>query len=134
MYDAKGISHGDNSLEKTVEDFLRKGFDHRTAEYFASGRKRIVSVSANDNFSLNIVFDNGEVRTLDCKPFLKEGTVFAPFLEIENFKRVYLDDCHCIAWDIDPAVDSEKVWSNKVDLCSDTCYMDSVPLSGTDIQ
>lgn len=34
----------------------------------------------------------------------------------ENFRRVYLDGQHCVAWDIDPSVDSEKVWSNKVDL------------------
>lgn len=32
------------------------------------------------------------------------------------------------AWDIDPDVDSDVVWSNKVDLCPDSCYVDSVPL------
>ena len=111
-----------------IKAYLEKGFDQRTAEYFARGRKRIMAVSANDDFSLRIVFDNQEVRTLDCKPFLKENTVFAPFMNIENFRRVYLDDCHCIAWDIDPTVDSDKVWSNKVDLCPDSCYMDSVPI------
>lgn len=48
----------------------------------------------------------------------------------ENFRQVYLDGQHCVAWDIDPSVDSEKVWSNKVDLCPDSCYIDSVPLGG----
>ena len=37
----------------------------------------------------------------------------------------------CIAWDIDPNIDSHQVWNNKVDLCPDTCYIDSVPLGGT---
>ena len=31
---------------------------------------------------------------------------------------------------VDPDVDSEKVWSNKVDLCPDSCYIDSVPVGG----
>ncbi len=114
-------------LEK-VESYLAKGFDRRSAEYFATGRRRILSVSAGEDFTLRLVFDNQEVRRLDCKPFLQEGTVFAPFLDPENFRRVYLDDCHCVAWDIDPAVDSEEVWFNKVDLCPDSCYMDSIPV------
>jgi hypothetical protein len=112
---------------KNVEEYIEKGFDRRTAEYFAGGRRRIVAVKANDNFTLHLAFDNGETRVLDCKPFLKSGTVFAPFMEIENFKRVYLDESQCVAWDIDPTVDSNVVWSNKVDLSSDTCYLDSVP-------
>lgn len=111
-----------------MESYLAKGFDRRTAEYFAAGRKRILSVRANDDYTLELVFDGQERRTLDCKPFLREGTVFAPFLELENFRRVYLDDCHCVAWDIDPAIDSETVLSNKVDLSPDTCYLDSIPL------
>ena len=30
----------------------------------------------------------------------------------------------------DPNVDSEVVWNNKVDLCPDCCYVDSVPYGG----
>ncbi len=48
----------------------------------------------------------------------------------ENFRRVYVDDTHCIAWDIDPSIDSAKVWNNKVDLCPDGCYIDSIPVGG----
>lgn len=127
MYVASGTSSED-AFEKKVEAYLSKGFDRRSAEYFAAGRRRIVSVTAREDFTLRLVFDNQEVRRLDCKPFLREGTVFAPFLNPENFKRVYLDDCNCVAWDIDPAVDSQKLWSNKVDLSPDSCYMDSTPV------
>lgn len=112
---------------RSVDEYMKLGYERQYAEYFASGIKRIVSVAANDDFTLRIVFDNGEARILDCKPFLKEGTVFEPFMNIENFKRVYLDDTRSVAWDIDPTVDSEVVWSNKVDLCPDSCYVDSVP-------
>lgn len=64
------------------------------------------------------------------RPLLKKGTVFEPFIKPENFRRVYVDDTHCIAWDIDPNIDSGKVWRNKVDLCPDGCYIDSVPIEG----
>ena len=115
-------------MMNTVNDFLAKGFDRKTAEYFADGRKTITSVTANDDFTLTIGFDNGEIRLYDMRPFLKKGTVFEPFMKLENFRRVYVDDTHSIAWDIDPTVDSNKVWKNKVDLCPDGCYLDSVPV------
>ncbi len=110
--------------------YLSKGFDKPMAEYFASGRKRITAVVPNKDFTLTLDFDNGERRLYDCKPLLKAGTVFAPFMQFENFKRVYIDTEHCVAWDIDPSVDSKVVWSNKVDLCPDSCYVDSTPVRG----
>ena len=87
-------------MAKTVAYYLSKGFDQAAAEYYAAGRRRIVSVEPNDDFTLTIGFDNGERRVLD------------------------------MSWDIDPSVDSEKVWSNKVDLCPDSCYIDSIPVRG----
>lgn len=114
-------------MPHTVEHYLSKGFDRPLAEYYAAGRKRLAAVSPNADFTLTLTFADGERRTLDMKPRLKKGTVFEPFLVWENFRRVYLDAQHCVSWDIDPTVDSETVWSNKVDLCPDTCYLDSVP-------
>ena len=111
---------------KSVEEYLKLGYDRKYAESFAAGRKRPVSVSANDDFTLCLQFDNGERRVMDCKPFLRPGTVFEPFMDIRNFKRVYLDAVGGVAWDIDPAVDSETVWENRVDLSPDTCYVESV--------
>lgn len=98
------------------------------ASYFASGRRTIVSVTPNDDFTLTLTFDNGEVRVYNMAPLLQAGTVFAPFMQPENFRRVYLDDAHSVCWDIDPRVDSNIVWNNKVDLCPDVCYVDSIPL------
>lgn len=128
MYIADGVAYQDDEFGKKVQSYLKKGLDRKTSEYFAGGRKRIASVKANEDFSLNLEFDNGEVRVLDCKPMLEVGGVFAPFKDFANFKRVYLDDCHCVSWDIDPNVDSSEVWENKVDLCPDSCYMESVPV------
>ncbi len=111
-----------------IDYYLAKGFDRKAAEYFASGRKKIVGVTPNDDFTLTINFDNGEKRLFNMVPFLKDGTVFEHFKNPEAFRRVYIDDTHCICWDIDPNIDSEVVWNNKVDLCPDTCYIDSVPI------
>ena len=115
-------------MGNSVEFYLAKGFDRKMAEYFAKGRKKITEAIANDNFTLTLTFDDEEKRILDMLPILLPGTVFAPFRKLETFKRVYLDESHAVCWDIDPDVDSNTVWSNKVDLCPDSCYIDSVPV------
>ena len=117
-------------MGKTVGYYLSKGLDIKMAEYFASGRKKITAVVPNDNFTLTLSFDNGEKRLFDVTPLLKEGTVFETFLNLEDFKRVYIDDTNCVAWDINPEIDSQIVWNNKVDISSDSCYVDSVPVGG----
>ena len=116
-------------MGKSVACYLSKGYDQKMAEYFAAGRKRITKVVPRENFTLALTFDNGETRLYDARPLLQAGTVFAPFREWQNFRRVYLDENHCVSWDIDPSIDSSKVWNNKVDLCPDSCYVDSVPFS-----
>ncbi|MCH5279454.1 MAG: DUF2442 domain-containing protein [Christensenellaceae bacterium] len=116
-------------MMKDVNYYLSKGCDMAMAQYYAEGRKRIIAVMPNEDYTLTLDFDNGERRLYDCKPLLEEGTIFAPFMLYDNFKRVYLDDSHSVAWDIDPNVDSNVVWSNKVDLCPDSCYVDSKPVS-----
>lgn len=116
-------------VRKAQDYYLTKGFDRPTAEYFANGRRTIVDVIPNDDYTLTLNFDNGEQRLLDMKPMLNEGTVFKPLCNIATFKRVYLDTQHCVSWDIGPTVDSEKDWNNKIDLSSDSCYIDSVPIN-----
>ena len=100
------------------------------ADYFAAGRKRITKVVPRDDFTLILEFGNEETRLYDVRPLLREGTVFAPLRVWETFRRVYLDENHCVSWDIDPTIDSSAVWSNKIDLCPDSCYVDSVPFPG----
>lgn len=117
-------------MEKGVEYYISKGFDRKMAEYFASGRKQIVAVTPNDDYTLTLRFDNGEMRIFDVAPILQPNTVFAPLRNLNDFRRVYLDEDHAVAWDVDPTVDSTRVWSNKIDLCPDTCYVDSRPYGG----
>ena len=114
-------------MAHSVDYYLSKGFDPKYAAYFAAGRRTVIDVSARDDFSLFLTFDNGEQRLYDMKPTLQPGTVFEPFMQIENFKRVYLDDCHAVCWDIDPSIDSSIHWNNKVDISPDTCYVEGIP-------
>ena len=98
------------------------------AEYFTNGTRKISSVTAQEDFSLSILFDNGERRVFDMKERLKKKA-FVPIRDWQRFKTVYIDDSGSIAWDADPAVDSSVVWSNHIDLCPDACYIYSVPES-----
>ena len=80
-------------MKKTVEEYLARGFSRPYAEYFASGRKRITAVKANDDYTLTLTFDDGEKRRLDMR------------------------------------ADSRVVWNNQIDICPDTCYVESVPIT-----
>ena len=100
-------------MSKSVDFYLSKVFSPKMAEYFASGRKTIVSVTANKDFTLTLAFDNNEIRIFDMKPYLKENTVFKQFLNFEDFKRVYIDDSNNVCWDKNPEIDSEIEWNNK---------------------
>ena len=115
-------------MKKSTSYYLRRGFDAATAQYFANGRRKVVSAAANSDFTLTLRFDNGETRLFDAKPLLKPGTVFEAFAKYENFSRVYVDDTNAVAWDIDPHIDSSVVWNNKIDISPDACYMESRPV------
>lgn len=115
-------------MQRSVEWYLSKGFERPVAEYYAAGKRRITAIESNSDYSLNLHFDNGEFRVLDCKPFIKPNTVFAPLMDYERFRRVYLDEDCSVCWDIDPDVDSKVHWNNKVDICPDRCYLDSTPV------
>lgn len=114
-------------MPNTVEFYLSKGLNLKTAQYYAAGRRRIVSVQPCAPGTLLLDFDNGERRKLDMNPYIQSGGVFAFLRDAAAFSRVYLDDMHAVCWDVDPTVDSEAVWENRVDLCPDTCYLDSTP-------
>lgn len=114
-------------MGRSVDYYLSKGFDRPMAEYFAAGRRRITAVKANPNDTLTLDFDNGERRIYDYRHLFTNNSIFMKLKQNDRFQHVYLDDTHAVAWDIDPTVDSNVVWSNKLDICPDTCYVDSIP-------
>ncbi len=74
---------------------------------------RVRDVHSTDNFILKIVFDNDEERLFDVKPYLDKG-LFIQLRDLRIFNSVK------------PFLGSIQ-WSNGLDLCPDTLYLDSKP-------
>ena len=115
-------------MNKTVDWYISRGFTPKMAEYFASGRRRIVGVKAHEDFSLSLLFDNGEKKVFNMKDLIQPNTVFECLADWQIFNRVYLDANSAVSWDKDPAINSEENWQNKIDISSDTLYVDSHPI------
>ena len=105
----------------------KKDSQKKMAEYFFSGRRKIPSVQPNNDFSLLLTFDNGEKRIFNVKPLIKENTVFETLLDWNKFKQVYLDSDGTVCWNKDNPVDSNIIWNNKIDLSTDSLYIESLP-------
>lgn len=104
-------------MSNTIEYYLQHGFSRPYAEYFAAGRRKIVTVTPNPDFSLNLLFDNGEKRRLECRPlFVKDGNSLPPVDNYDNFSKVYLNELKAVAW------------NEQIDICPDFCYVESVPM------
>ncbi|AKN33459.1 hypothetical protein Ccar_22575 [Clostridium carboxidivorans P7] len=96
----------------------------KVKEYFIKGPRKIKNIIPNDDYTLTIVFDNEEIRLYDMSNSL--FGVFEVLKDIDRFKQVFIDESGNIAWDIDKNVDSTIVWNNRIDICRDSAYMDSV--------
>jgi len=72
---------------------------------------RVTNVKPTQNFMLQITFTNGEVKIFDVKPYLGIG-IFRDLQDISVFNSVK------------PLLGSIQ-WSNGVDFCPDTLYLES---------
>ncbi|WP_296030046.1 DUF2442 domain-containing protein [uncultured Treponema sp.] len=115
-------------MEHTIDWYIKKGFSKKMAEYFIKGRRKIAYVQPNNDFTLLLTFDNGEKRIFNVKPLIKKNTVFETLLDWNKFKQVYLDSDGTVCWDKDSSVDSNIFWNNKIDLSTDSLYIESLPL------
>lgn len=114
-------------MKRTIRDYLNNGYELPYAKYFISGRRTITRIIPHKDLSLELFFDNGERRRLDMSHNIKPGTIFEPLAQWKVFSRVFLDECHAPAWDIDPNIDSAKYINNRLDCCPDYAYVESVP-------
>ena len=78
-----------------------------------------------DGYKLLITFDNNEQKVLNLSKYIKEGTVYNLLRDKNLFNRCYIDSENSICWDKDSKLDSSIIWSNKIDIGSDTCYLES---------
>lgn len=74
---------------------------------------RPMSVTPLQDHQLLITFQNGEKRIFDVKPLL--GSPLYAALKNENLFQAAQVDGMCI------------FWNDEIDLCPDTCYLDSTP-------
>jgi hypothetical protein len=76
---------------------------------------RIKSVKPDSDYTLILTFANGEVKSFDMKPYLNKG-IFRELKDLRLFNSVK------------PCLGSIQ-WKNGQDLCPDTLYLESLPLS-----
>ena len=72
---------------------------------------RVKEVKPNDDFTLTITFENGEVKAFDVKPYMNTGM----FTELKN---------QSVFYSVKPFFGSIQ-WGNGLDLCPDTLYLNS---------
>ncbi len=97
----------------------------KVKEYFEKGDRKIVKVVPNDDYSLTVTFDNNEVGIYDMSNNLYG--VFEFLKDKNTFKKVFIDEFGNIAWEREQKVVSGKPWSNRIEICKDSVYMDSKP-------
>ncbi len=78
---------------------------------------RIKDVKPNSDYTLTLVFDNGERKVFDVKPYLDKGI----FTELKNLKFFNA---------VRPFLGSVE-WPHGQDFCPDTLYLDGEKV-GTD--
>jgi len=76
---------------------------------------RVKAVKPNPDYTITLLFTNGETRSLDVRPYLGRG-IFRELRDLRNFNSVK------------PFLGSIQ-WQNGQDFCPDTLYADSVPVS-----
>lgn len=76
---------------------------------------RVKEVYPNQDYSIKIVFDNGEEKSFDVTPYLDKG-IFCELKDKSLFKTVR------------PVLGSVQ-WKNGQDFCPDTLYMDGKSLT-----
>ena len=51
----------------------------------------VVAAEALDNYTLRLTFNNGSVKTFDCKPLIQQFPVFGPLQDKQKFHNIALD-------------------------------------------
>jgi hypothetical protein len=77
----------------------------------------VKSVRALEDYELEVVFDNGESRRFDVKPYLDRG-VFGRLRDHDAFRAVRV-------------VAGSVEWMNGLDLSYDTLYVEGKPIPAT---
>ena len=74
-------------------------------------RPKAINVKVLDNYNIEIIFDNGEIRILDITPYFK-FKVFQELKEEKKFEKVKIAGLSI-------------EWENGADICPDELYENS---------
>lgn len=72
---------------------------------------RVKKVSPNPDYTINLIFENGEKKIFDVKPYLEKG-IFRELKDLKIFNSVK------------PFLGSVQ-WKGGQDFCPDTLYLES---------
>lgn len=76
--------------------------------------REIVKVKPLENYNLLLVFENGEKKVKDMKPYLEKG-IFKKLKDEEFFKTVKI-------------LYGAISWAGEIEMCADSLYIDSEPI------
>lgn len=94
-------------------------------EYFKCGKKKLLKIVPNMDYTLTLYYTDSK-RVYDMSTQLYG--VFECLKDIEKFYGVFIDDEGNIAWDRDSTIDSNIHWNNRIDICSDSAYINSTKI------
>jgi hypothetical protein len=76
---------------------------------------KVIAVQANDDYSLDLTFNDGSVRVFDVKPYLNYEA-FRELKELHYFKQVR------VAF-------GTVLWPHEQDISPETLYIESLPVA-----
>lgn len=76
--------------------------------------KKVVSAKANNDFTLDIGFNDGSLKRFDAKPYL-DYPVFRELKDLNRFKNIKI-------------VFGTVQWENEQDISPETLYLESVEI------
>ena len=76
---------------------------------------RVKKVTPNSDYTITLIFDNGEKKIFNMNPYLDKGI----FKELKDMK---------IFNSVKPTMGTIS-WKNGQDLCPDTLYLDSIDVN-----
>lgn len=79
---------------------------------------RVKEVNPNPDYTLTLIFTNGEVKVFDVKPYLDKGI----FRELQNRQLFY---------SVKPFLGTVQ-WLHGQDFCPDTLYMDGISVTDSE--
>jgi len=89
-------------------------------------RPNIYQVEPKGDFTVDVFFDDGRVKSYDAKPLIKKGGLFAVLGDIRFFKERCVVLNHTLAWDVNGDLDPTEC----IDVCPDVIYNDSADKRG----